>query len=325
MRTDEHPTPAHIRLSMAWQNFKAVFIGTAVGVVIAVLILLSIGAPDEALIVFLFGAALVVFVFLWVQVFPHVYSTLLDDRRPLSIDNLPSAQAQQLVMWQPPARPWREQTGIRCIESLKSQLQTVEERLAELDAVRLRLHDPDVKDSDRWMIHRVHRNVKRYCAGDYDTARELVRRIEWIWAGNVTSEIRDREDELWRATRQRSEAPAESSAEYIRSLDEWIRNIEREIAELKECGKTRSVAQEDVWHFNYYRFTRHLDLFAEIFEKFEHPAIRDRELCKALERMCWHIQNDPSLSPAEKRRQIEAARDRYRDLTGKKWDSSYQA
>lgn len=252
---------------------------------------------------------------------PFLVSILYDDGL-FSHAGRPSLQVKDVMKWKPPERPWREHTGIRYVEQLKKELIATEKRLTEVAALQCQVTSRTecFRGITRWMINRVYGRVYQRCTGDYDVACDLVRRIESILAGDVNAEIRDRQDELWRATRERSKAPS-----YLwEQLDESIRNIEHAIAELKERGEKRSIAEKDANQFEYYRFTRHIDALSEVYENFEHHAIREMELFKAVERICSEIQRDRYLTPAEKSRQMEAVRQHYkRSTTSAKADARY--
>src|ERR1051326_6955659 len=159
---------------------------------------------------------------------PFAISLLYDGH--VAESTLASGQSHDMMSWRPPDRPWTEPTGIRCVERLKAELLTAEAGLTEVTLLERQLKNGAGKmdDSTRYMLYKAHQAVRDRCAGNEDIARDRVRRIEWIIAGNVASEIRDREEELWRLNRERARVIGKDYMTwYVRGLDENVRSVER--------------------------------------------------------------------------------------------------
>jgi hypothetical protein len=153
-----------------------------------------------------------------------------------------------------PERPWRKRTAVRHIEVLKGQLAAAEDRidfLATVGAYIRHYRELAALGADRinrraelvaQLIEKARaRFVKAYGA-DEQRAAQLIDRIDALYAGDATADIRGLEERI-EELQYRRESTGPEFKGTIHDISTEIRACERDVAELKAWEVSRTKAE----------------------------------------------------------------------------------
>jgi len=213
-------------------------------------------------------------------------------------------------------KPWRDHTGIGVIERLKRELEVTEERVREhrINEVAFSLAQNNLNGKSFfkfwWWAFRRRHLVEH--SSDYDIAgnyRGLEAKIDRFWRGNVYVEIGQREDEIKKLKREKEDY---TDKELIRTLDERVIDLDRELSDLQELKRRAEDKEAENMKLREARFKQHRhgreidirdEMHDEIQERFR-PALTQIETAKLRDELIKKVQ-DLSLSSDEQNQLIE--------------------
>lgn len=215
-------------------------------------------------------------------------------RKSLSVKQAPDCKTNQ---------PWREPTGIRFIERLKSDLEGQEALMIEayvdgtLIPQKLEERIIDVYELVSWECYRIVRRA-RFTNDQREKYLKCCAQLDRLWKGDALLEIGDLKEEIQKTKRQRQDCTPDEKS-YARRLDEKVIEFERDAADL-EKWVSRARTDPHAEKFEDKKTRRRFDIRDDVFEAFEAPIEKEIGFREKYNELKARIQNHREMSREEK-------------------------
>lgn len=204
---------------------------------------------------------------------------------------------------------WRQPTDIGFIENLKGDLTKRESYLNksyESCRVWKERRGKCSTGLGRFLFHFWNDTQRSAAINNDDThaaARNLILKLDRIWAGNAHLEIEDCREQIRTLNRRRQDVPEDyEKKSKLRSIDESVIAWERRLSDLQEVvarAQKRAQMQPQEAAYKDTRSRRELDMHHTIAERF-HDVRTRMETVKVRDALIKQVQTDPSLTDEEK-------------------------